>query len=52
MAFEPADGALPEAPIQLISVADDGTFSVGEQAKAILRQLGLDKICVVAVAGL
>ena len=44
--------ALPEGPIQLIEVSDDGEFSVGEQAKRALRALGSGKICVVAVAGL
>ena len=44
--------ALPEGPIQLIEVSEDGALSVGEQAKRALRALGSGKICVVAVAGL
>ena len=51
-AWQDAIGALPEEPIQLIEVGDDGSFSVGAQAKAALQALGPGKICVVAVAGL
>lgn len=52
LVLQEAMDALPEAPIQLIEVSDEGVFSIGEQAKAALRALGPGKICVVAVAGL